>query len=102
VTFGVVLGLQSIDIDVGRHELSASAPGAIDFALNVSQPGTSAAHSGELVIPGVFTVLGGLQAIVGRNLAIATRLGAVGGGVSSRLGSPGAVGCRVLAVARRS
>jgi hypothetical protein len=102
VTFGVVLGLKSIDIDVGSHELSAGAPRTIDFALDVSQSGATAAHSGELVIPGVFTVFGGLQAIVGRNLAIATRLDAVGGGVSSRLGSPSPVGSRVLAVARRS
>jgi len=102
VTSHVVLGFESVYIDKGSHELSAGAPRAIDLAPDGSQPGAPAAHSCQLVGPGIFTVLGGLRAIVRGNLAVAAGLRAVGGGVSARRSCPGTVSCRILTVARRS
>ena len=102
MTSGVVLGFESVYIDIGSHELSAGTQRAIDLALDGSQPGPPAAHSCQLVGPGILTVLGGLGAIVRRNLAIAAGLGAVGRGLGARRSCPGSVRCRILTVARRS
>jgi hypothetical protein len=81
---------------------SLSKTRAVDLAPDRSQPGAPAAHSCQLVGPGIFTVLSGLCAIVRGNLAVAAGLCAVGRGLTARRGSPGTFVCRMLTVARRA
>jgi len=130
VTSDVVLGFESVYIDIGSHELSAGTLRAIDLAPDVSQPGAPAACSSQLVGTGIFTVLGGLCAIFRCNLpvmaalcaifrcnpAVVAALGAifrcnpavVDGlyaavrSISEPRGAPGTFVCRVLTVARRA
>jgi len=74
---GVVRGLEPVDVDISGDDLSTVALGAIDLASNGSQPGTAAAHSRQLVGPGIFTVPRRLRAILRRNLAVVTALCAI-------------------------
>ncbi len=116
VTSGVVRGFEPVYVDVSSYELSAEALGSIDLPHDGSQPGAAAAHSCQLIGPGVLTVLGGLRAIFRCNLAVVAALCAivrcnlavVDGpyaavrGVSSFRGGPGSSVLRALTVARRA
>jgi hypothetical protein len=77
MTLGVVRGLQSIDVDVSRYELSAVALGAIDLAPDGSESGAAAAYPGQLIGPGIFAVPGGLRAILSCNLSVVAPLCAI-------------------------
>ena len=61
---------------VARFCLSVTQPGC-DVTVLRGQPGLTAAHSSQLVGPGIFAVLGGLCPIFGRHLAVVDGLGAV-------------------------
>ena len=112
----VVRGLQPIDVDISRYELSAVALGAIDLARDGSESGAAAADPGQLVRPGIFTVPGGLRPIFRGNLAVVAALRAivrrdlavVDGpcaavrGVSAFQGGAGAGVFRALTAARRA
>ncbi len=77
MTSGVVRGFEPVHVDVSSYELSADALGSIDLPHDGSQPGAAAAHSCQLIGPGVFTVLGGLGAIFRCNLAVVAALCAI-------------------------
>jgi hypothetical protein len=116
MTSGVVRGFEPVHVDVSSYELSADALGSIDLPHDGSQPGAAAAHSCQLIGPGVFTVLGGLGAIFRCNLAVVAALCAivrcnlavVDGpdaavrGISAFRGGPGSSVLRALTVARRA
>ena len=116
VTCGVVSGFEPVHVDIGSHELSTDALRAIDLATDGSQPGAPAACSCQLVGPRIFTVLGGLGAIFGCNLAVVAALCAIvrcnlavvdGSYAAVRSLSAPRVGpstfvCRALTVARRA
>jgi hypothetical protein len=111
---GVVCDLQPIHVDVSSYELSAVALGAIDLAPDGSQSGAAAAYTGQLIGPGIFTVLGGLRAIfrcnlavvaalcaiVGRNLAVVDGSYAAVRSISALRGSPDTSVLRALTIAR--
>jgi hypothetical protein len=116
VARGVVRGFEPIYVDIGSHELSADALRAIDLAPDGRQPSATAARSCQLVGPGIFTVLGGLCAIFGCNLAVMAALCAIfgcnlavvdGSYAAVRSFSTPRVGtgtfvCRALSAARRA
>ena len=97
---GVVCDLQPIHVDVSSYELSAVALGAIDLAPDGSQSGAAAAYTGQLVGPGIFTVLGGLRAIFRCNLAVVAGSYAAVRGISALRGSPDTCVLRALTIAR--
>jgi hypothetical protein len=74
VTVRVVRGFKPIHIDVRSYELSAVALGPIDLASDGSQASAAPAYSRQLVGPRILTVLGGLRAILRRNLAVVATL----------------------------
>gem|GEM_PF-1400003 len=74
MAFGVVRGFEPIDVDIRRDELAIDALDAIDLSGDGSQSGAAAADPGQLVGPGVFTVLGCLRAILRRDLAVKAAL----------------------------
>jgi hypothetical protein len=86
---------------VTRFGLSVTQPGR-DVTVLRSQPGLLAAHSCQLVGPGIFAVLGGLGAIFGCNFAIVDGLGAVVRSPSAPRGGLGTLVCRMLTLARRA
>ena len=116
MTSDVVLGFESVDIDVGGHERSVRTPSALDLALHRGQPGATTAYSGQLVGTGILSVPGGLGAvlrgnhavvaalcaILGGNPALGDGLGSVVGSLGTPRRSPGALVCRNLEAARRS
>src|ERR1700687_4247981 len=77
MTSGVVCCFEPVYVDIGSDELPAVTLDAIDLAPDCSQPGAAAAHSCQLVGPGILTVPGGLRAIFRRNLAVQAALGAI-------------------------
>src|ERR1700687_4919868 len=77
MTSGVVCCFEPVYVDIGSDELPAVSPDAIDLARDCRQSGAAAAHSCQLVGPGILTVLGGLRAIFRRNLAVQAALGAI-------------------------
>jgi hypothetical protein len=73
-----------------------------DVTFQRSQPGLPALHSGRLVGPGIFAVLGGLCAIFRCKFAVVDGLGAVVRSLGAPRGSPGTFVSRMLTVARRA
>jgi len=116
MTSGVVRDFEPVHVDVSSYELSADALGSIDLPHDGSQPGAAAAHSCQLIGPGVFTILGSLRAIFRCNLAVVAALCAivrcnlavVDGpyaavrGISAFRGGAGSSILRALTVARRA
>jgi hypothetical protein len=112
----VIRRLETIDVDVGSHELPAGALRPIDLAPNGCQPSATPAGSGQLVGTGILTVLGRLGAIFGRNLAVVDGLSAILGrhlavvdcphaavrGLSAARGRQDSLVCRALTVVRRA
>jgi hypothetical protein len=84
---------------ITRFGLSVTQPGR-DVAILRGQARLPAAHAGQLVGPGIFAVLGGLGAILGRNLAVIYGLGAVIGSLGVRGWRQRTFACRVLTLAR--
>jgi hypothetical protein len=68
---------------ITRLGLSVPQPGS-DVAILRGQARLPAAHAGQLVGPGILAVLGGLGAILGRNLAVIDGLSAVIGSLGVR------------------
>jgi hypothetical protein len=83
---------------VTRFRLSVAQPGR-DVTVLRGQPGLAAAHSSQLVGARILPVFGGLGSILGRNLAVVDRLGAVVRSLVMRSGSSFAVACRSSTVA---
>jgi len=73
-----------------------------DVTFQRSQPGLPAPHSGRLVGPGIFAVLGGLCAIFRCKFAVVDGLGAVVRSLGAPRGSSGTFVSRMLTVARRA
>jgi hypothetical protein len=86
---------------VTRFRLSVTQPGS-DVAVLRCQSGLAPAHPHQLVGPGIKAVLGGVGAIFSGNPAVVDRLGAVVRGSSAPRGGLDAFVGRILAVARRA
>jgi hypothetical protein len=70
----VIGSFEPVYVDVSGHKLSAVALGAIDLSSDRSETGAAAAYPGQLVSPGILTVLRSLRAIRRCNLAVVTAL----------------------------
>jgi hypothetical protein len=86
---------------ITRFGLSVAQPGR-DVTVLRSEAGLPAAHSCQLVGPGVFAILGGVGTIFGRYLAVIDGLGTVVRSLSATRGRSGAFDCLLLALARRA
>ena len=71
-----------------------------DVSVRRSLAGLAAPNSCQLVGPGIFTVLGGVGTIFGRNLAVVDGLGAVVRGTSASPGGLVTFVCRIFPVGR--
>ena len=116
MTLAIVRRFEPVHVEIGSYELSTVALRAIDLASDGSQAGAAAADARQLVGPGIFTILGGLRAILGCNLAIVAALcpiirchlavvdgsHATVGGISPLRGRPDTRILRALTIGRRA
>jgi hypothetical protein len=86
---------------VTRFRLAVTQPGR-DITILCGETRLSAAHSSQLIRPGILAVLGGLGAIFGRNLAVIDRLGSVIRSLGGGRWRWRAIAGRLLILARRA
>jgi len=88
-------------IEITRRVVTRLGRSIAQLGRNVTvlrrESGLAAAHSCQLVGPGVFSVLGGLRSIFGCNFAVVDSLGAIVRGPSASRRASGAFGMLTLA-----